>query len=281
MKKKSVFEIGMGSRKGYVSKFQEDESKTETKKNNKPTHKDLIFNKSAEKMDDLIDNCVSLTVTSPPYNVGKLSDSDLSDDDYWKLIEQCFKEVYRVTESGGRLVINVANLGRKPYIPFSNMFTQIMLDLGFLMRGEIIWQKSKGANANFAWGSWLSASNPVIRDIHEYCLVFSKDGMSKGVKGVSTLEKEEFMDSTLSIWNINPARAKKIGHPAPFPIELAERFINLYSYEKDLVLDPFIGSGTTAIAAQKLNRHYVGYEINDEYCELAETRIKESNTLAT
>ena len=281
MKKKSVFEIGMGSRKGYVSKFQEDESKTEIKKNNKPTHKDLIFNKSAEKMDDLIDNCVSLTVTSPPYNVGKLSDSDLSDDDYWKLIEQCFKEVYRVTESGGRLVINVANLGRKPYIPFSNMFTQIMLDLGFLMRGEIIWQKSKGANANFAWGSWLSASNPVIRDIHEYCLVFSKDGMSKGVKGVSTLEKEEFMDSTLSIWNINPARAKKIGHPAPFPVELAERFINLYSYEKDLILDPFIGSGTTAIAAQKLNRHYIGYEINDEYCKLAKTRIIESNKLAT
>ena len=281
MKKKSVFETGMGSRKGYVSKFQVDESKTEIKKNNESTHKDLIFNKSAEKMDDLIDNCVSLTVTSPPYNVGKLSDSDLSDDDYWKLIEQCFKEVYRVTESGGRLVINVANLGRKPYIPFSNMFTQIMLDLGFLMRGEIIWQKSKGANANFAWGSWLSASNPVIRDIHEYCLVFSKDGMSKGVKGVSTLEKEEFMDSTLSIWNINPARAKKIGHPAPFPIELAERFINLYSYEKDLVLDPFIGSRTTAIAAQKLNRHNVGYEINDEYCELAETRIKETNKLAT
>ena len=281
MKKKSVFEIGMGSRKGYVSKFQADESKTEIKKNNDSNKKDLIFNKSAEKMDDLVDNCVSLTVTSPPYNVGKLSDSDLSDDDYWKLIEQCFKEVYRVTESGGRLVINVANLGRKPYIPFSNMFTQIMLDLGFLMRGEIIWQKSKGANANFAWGSWLSASNPVIRDIHEYCLVFSKDGMSKGVKGVSTLEKEEFMDSTLSIWNVNPARAKKIGHPAPFPVELAERFINLYSYEKDLILDPFIGSGTTAIAAQKLNRHYVGYEINDKYCELAETRIKESNKLAT
>ena len=281
MKKKSVFETGMGSRKGYVSKFQVDESKTEIKKNNESTHKDLIFNKSAEKMDDLIDNCVSLTVTSPPYNVGKLSDSDLSDDDYWKLIEQCFKEVYRVTESGGRLVINVANLGRKPYIPFSNMFTQIMLDLGFLMRGEIIWQKSKGANANFAWGSWLSASNPVIRDIHEYCLVFSKDGMSKGVKGVSTLEKEEFMDSTLSIWNINPARAKKIGDPAPFPVELAERFINLYSYEKDLILDPFIGSGTTAIAAQKLNRHYIGYEINDEYCKLAKTRIIESNKLAT
>jgi site-specific DNA-methyltransferase (adenine-specific) len=275
MSKKSVFETGMGSRKGYVSKFQTDISKTDVEKNKKTNKKNIIFNKSAEKMDDLIDNCVSLTVTSPPYNVGKLSDNNLSDEDYWKLMRQCFKEVYRVTESGGRLVLNVANLGRKPYIPFSNMFTDLMLDLGFLMRGEIIWQKSKGANANFAWGSWLSASNPVIRDIHEYCLVFSKEGMSKGSKGKSTIEKDEFMESTLSIWNINPARAKKIGHPAPFPVELAERFINLYSYEKDLILDPFIGSGTTALAASKLKRSYIGYEVNAEYCKLAEKRLAE------
>ena len=275
MSKKSVFETGMGSRKGYVSKFQTDMSKTDVEKNKKTNKKNIIFNKSAERMDDLIDNCVSLTVTSPPYNVGKLSDNNLSDEDYWKLMRQCFKEVYRVTESGGRLVLNVANLGRKPYIPFSNMFTDLMLDLGFLMRGEIIWQKSKGANANFAWGSWLSASNPVIRDIHEYCLVFSKEGMSKGSKGKSTIEKDEFMESTLSIWNINPARAKKIGHPAPFPVELAERFINLYSYEKDLILDPFIGSGTTALAASKLKRSYIGYEVNAEYCKLAEKRLAE------
>ena len=275
MSKKSVFETGMGSRKGYVSKFQTDMSKTDVEKNKKTKKKNIIFNKSAENMDDLIDNCISLTVTSPPYNVGKLSDNNLSDEDYWKLMRQCFKEVYRVTESGGRLVLNVANLGRKPYIPFSNMFTDLMLDLGFLMRGEIIWQKSKGANANFAWGSWLSASNPVIRDIHEYCLVFSKEGMSKGSKGKSTIEKDEFMESTLSIWNINPARAKKIGHPAPFPVELAERFINLYSYEKDLILDPFIGSGTTALAASKLKRNYIGYEVNAEYCKLAEKRLAE------
>ena len=276
MGRKSVYEEGMGSRKGFVSRFQVDESETEIKKNNKSEIKNLIFNKTSESMDDLVDNCVALTVTSPPYNVGKLSDSNLEDGEYWKLIEKCFEEVYRVTESGGRLVINVANLGRKPYIPFSNMFTEIMLNLGFIMRGEIIWQKSKGANANFAWGSWLSASNPVIRDIHEYCLVFSKDGMSKGVKGKSTLEKDEFMESTLSIWNINPARAKKIGHPAPFPEELVKRFINLYSYEQDLILDPFIGSGTTAIAAKNLNRNYIGYDINENYCDLANKRI--SNT---
>ena len=276
MGRKSVYEEGMGSRKGFVSRFQVDESKTEIKKNNKSEIKNLIFNKTSENMDDLVDNCVALTVTSPPYNVGKLSDSNLEDDEYWKLIKKCFGEVYRVTESGGRLVVNVANLGRKPYIPFSNMFTEVMLNLGFIMRGEIIWQKSKGANANFAWGSWLSASNPVIRDIHEYCLVFSKDGMSKGIKGKSTLEKEEFMDSTLSIWNINPARAKKIGHPAPFPEELVKRFINLYSYEKDLILDPFIGSGTTAIAAKNSNRNYIGYEINQNYCDLANKRINNS-----
>lgn len=275
MDKKSVFKTGMGSRKGYVSKFQTDLSETDVNKNKKTNHENIIFNKSAEKMDDLIDNCISLTVTSPPYNIGKLSDNDLSDEAYWKLMKQCFQEVYRVTESGGRLVINVANLGRKPYIPFSNMFTDLMVELGFLMRGEIIWQKSKGANANFAWGSWLSASNPVIRDIHEYCLVFSKEGMSKGSKGKSTIEKDEFMESTLSIWNINPARAKKIGHPAPFPVELAERFINLYSYEKDLILDPFIGSGSTAIAATNLKRSYIGYEISSEYCELAEKRLSE------
>ena len=147
--------------------------------NNISKIRNKIFNKSSENMSELVDNCISLTVTSPPYNVGKLSDLDLDDKKYWKMMKSCFEEVYRVTESGGRLVVNVANLGRKPYIPFSNQFTELLLNLGFIMRGEIIWQKSKGANANFAWGSWLSASNPVIRDLHEYCLVFSKESMNR------------------------------------------------------------------------------------------------------
>ena len=190
-------------------------------------------------------------------------------------MQKCFQEVYRVTESGGRLVVNVANLGRKPYIPFSNQFTDMLIKLGFIMRGEIIWQKSKGANANFAWGSWLSASNPVIRDLHEYCLIFSKESLNRNKDGESTIDKEEFMDSTLSIWNILPAKAKKVGHPAPFPEELVDRFINLYSYKKELILDPFMGSGTTALAAINSDRKYVGYEVNKEYCELAAIRIKD------
>ena len=274
MKKTSYFKIGSGSRKGFVSEFQDKELKETINQNKISKLRNQIITKSSENMNELIDNCISLTVTSPPYNIGKDSDEDLSDDEYWKMITKVFEEVYRVTESGGRLVVNVANLGRKPYIPFSKYFIEIILEIGFLMRGEIIWQKSKGANANFAWGSWLSPSNPVIRDIHEYCLVFSKDSMKNSTKGEPTIEKEEFMESTLSIWNISPARARKIGHPAPFPVELAKRFINLYSFKNDLILDPFIGSGSTAIAAKLLDRDYIGYELNPEYVEIAKNRLK-------
>ena len=273
MSKESVFKEGSGSRKGFVSKFQTENNLDVQTENNISKIRNKIFNKSSENMSELVDNCISLTVTSPPYNVGKLSDLDLDDKKYWKMMKSCFEEVYRVTESGGRLVVNVANLGRKPYIPFSNQFTELLLNLGFIMRGEIIWQKSKGANANFAWGSWLSASNPVIRDLHEYCLVFSKESMNRNKEGESTIEKEEFMDSTLSIWNILPAKAKKIGHPAPFPEELVERFINLYSYKNEIILDPFFGSGTTGLSAKNLERDYIGYEVNSDYCDLAKKRI--------
>jgi len=275
MKKNSFFKSGSGSRKAFVSSFQnKQELKEKHQENNVSLIKNKIFNKSSEDMNELVDNCVSLTVTSPPYNIGKDSDLELNDEEYWKMINKVFSETYRVTKSGGRLVVNVANLGRKPYIPFSKYFTEALNEIGFIMRGEIIWQKSKGANANFAWGSWLSASNPVIRDIHEYCLVFSKDSMKNSSGGKSTIEKDEFMESTLSIWNITPEKAKKIGHPAPFPVELPKKFINLYSFKDDLILDPFIGSGTTAIASKLLKRKYVGYEINKNYIEIANNRLK-------
>ncbi len=275
MKKNSFFKSGSGSRKAFVSSFQnKQELKEKHQENNVSLIKNKIFNKSSEDMNELVDNCVSLTVTSPPYNIGKDSDLELNDEEYWKMINKVFSETYRVTKSGGRLVVNVANLGRKPYIPFSKYFTEALNEIGFIMRGEIIWQKSKGANANFAWGSWLSASNPVIRDIHEYCLVFSKDSMKNSSGGKSTIEKDEFMESTLSIWNITPEKAKKIGHPAPFPVELPKKFINLYSFKDDLILDPFIGSGTTAVASSLLKRKYVGYEINKNYIEIANNRLK-------
>lgn len=234
-----------------------------------------IFCSSSENMKELQDNSVHLMITSPPYNVGKEYDKDLSMEEYLALLKNVFKEVKRVLVTGGRVCINVANLGRKPYIPLHSAIIQIMTELGFLMRGEIIWDKSASAGTSTAWGSWKSAKNPILRDVHEYILIFSKDNYSRLNKKIDTINKEEFMEFTKSIWAFPATSAKKIGHPAPFPEELPRRLIELYSFEGDVILDPFIGSGQTAIASIKAKRNYVGYDINKQYCELAEKRIKE------
>jgi site-specific DNA-methyltransferase (adenine-specific) len=230
---------------------------------------------TAENMKELPDNSVHLMITSPPYNVSKEYDKDLSFNEYLQLLEKAFRETYRVLVNGGRACVNVANLGRKPYIPLSDYISKMMIDIGFNMRGEIIWNKAASASPSTAWGSWQSAANPILRDIHEYILVFSK-GDYKREKGAkeNTISKEQFMEWTKSIWTMNAESAKRIGHPAPFPEELPYRLIQLYSFKGDIVLDPFMGSGTTAVASLKSDRKFVGYEINKEYIELAEKRIE-------
>jgi len=237
---------------------------------------DKIFCKSSERMDELPDNSVHLMVTSPPYNVGKEYDKGLTLDEYKTLLRNVFKEVYRVLVPGGRACVNVANLGRKPYIPLDTFATQIMLDIGFLMRGEIIWDKGSSAAASTAWGSWRSASNPTLRDTHEYIVIFSKDTFKrpepKGRK--STITKEEFLEWTKSVWSFPAESATRVGHPAPFPVDLPLRLIKLYTFEGEVVLDPFIGSGTTAIACLRTNRHFVGYDIEKQYVDKANTRIQ-------
>lgn len=230
---------------------------------------------SAENMKELPNNSVHLMITSPPYNVSKEYDDDLSLYEYLELLEDSFKETYRVLVNGGRACINVANLGRKPYIPLSDYISKIMLDIGFNMRGEIIWNKAASASPSTAWGSWLSAANPILRDIHEYILVFSKGDYNRMSKGKhNTITKVQFMEWTKSIWTMNAESAKRIGHPAPFPEELPYRLIQLYSFKDDIILDPFIGSGTTAVSALKSDRKFVGYDISKEYIELAEKRIE-------
>jgi site-specific DNA-methyltransferase (adenine-specific) len=150
-----------------------------------------------------------------------------------------------------------------------------MIDIGFNMRGEIIWNKAGSASPSTAWGSWMSAANPILRDIHEYILIFSKGDYKRESNGKkSTITKEQFMELTKSIWIMNAESARRVGHPAPFPEELPNRLIQLYSFEGDIILDPFIGSGTTAVAALKSGRRYVGYEISKEYIDLAEKRIE-------
>ena len=227
-------------------------------------------------MNSIPDDSIHLMITSPPYNVSKEYDEDLSLDEYLSLLKKVFTETYRVLACGGRACINIANIGRKPYIPLSSYISIMMMEIGFNMRGEIIWNKAAGASPSTAWGSWQSASNPTLRDIHEYILIFSK-GEYKREKNnkENTIEREDFIAWTKSIWTFNTESAKRIGHPAPFPIELPYRLIQLYSFKDDIILDPFIGSGTTAIAALKSKRHYIGYETNKDYILLAKKRIED------
>lgn len=247
----------------------------------RPELLDTIINSSSESMAQLPDNSVQLVVTSPPYNVGKDYDTDLTLEEYLAFLKRVWAETYRVLVPGGRACINVANLGRKPYIPLHVFIVRDMLDLRFLMRGEIIWDKGASASASTAWGSWQSAANPTLRDIHEYILVFSKGTFqrkradSDGDGRKDTISKGQFLEYTKSVWSFSAESARKIGHPAPFPIELPYRLIELYTFHGDTVLDPFMGSGQTALAALKAGRHFVGYETNSAYLKLAQKRIAE------
>jgi len=236
----------------------------------------LIIN-SSENMKEIPDNSLHLMITSPPYNASKEYDKDLSLDEYLDMLRRVFSETYRVLVNGGRACVNIANLGRKPYIPLSDYVSKMMIDIGFNMRGEIIWNKAASASPSTAWGSWQSAANPILRDVHEYILVFSKGEYrrKRTPDKKNTITKEQFMEWTKSIWTMNAESAKRIGHPAPFPVELPYRLIQLYSFENDIILDPFIGSGTTAIAAIQSNRFYIGYDTEEKYIKLAENRIAE------
>lgn len=240
---------------------------------------------SAENMSMIPDNSLHLMITSPPYNVSKEYDEDLSLSEYLGMLKKVFTETYRVLVNGGRTCINVANLGRKPYIPLSDYISKMMIEIGFNMRGEIIWNKAASASPSTAWGSWMSASNPTLRDIHEYILVFSKGDYKRhrNKKEIeikqNTIAREDFMEWTKSIWTFKAESAKRIGHPAPFPIDLPYRLIQLYSFKTDIILDPFMGSGTTAIAALKDNRKYVGFEINKDYIKLTNKRVLPYNNM--
>ena len=234
------------------------------------------------------DNCVHLVVTSPPYNASKEYDEDLSLSDYLKMLHEVFSECYRVLTPGGRMVVNVANLGRKPYIPLSSHINIIMHEIGFLMRGEVIWDKSASAGSSCAWGSFKSASNPCLRDIHEYLLIFSKGNYklprtkAERENGrIDSIEKEDFISQTKSIWSFPTERASRVNHPAPFPVDLPRKCIEMFTFEGDVVLDPFLGSGTTAVASKLTGRKYIGVDLSEEYCNIAEQRVESTLSRST
>lgn len=250
----------------------------------------------ARHMDDsgfIADNSVALVVTSPPYFAGKEYETAVGEGHvpadyvaYLAMLEAVFAECVRKLEPGGRIAVNVANLGRRPYRSLSADVIGILQDrLGLLLRGEVIWRKAEGAGGNCAWGSFQRPANPVLRDLTERVIIASKgrfdralspaERTARGLPSRGTANADEFMDATIDVWEISAESATRVGHPAPFPVELPERLIDLYTYQGDLVLDPFMGSGTTAVAAIRTGRYYVGFDTDGSYVDVANERIAE------
>lgn len=258
-----------------------------------PVIVDRIFCGDAAAMNgaQVTDKSVALVVTSPPYFAGKEYEQEMGQGhvpstyvDYLAMLHDVLAVCADKLEPGGRMAINVANLGRKPYRSLSSDVISILQDdLGLLIRGEIVWRKARGAGGSCAWGSFRSPANPVLRDLTERVVVASKGRFDRalsrsrraetGLPHEATIGRDEFLDATLDVWEIRPESASRVGHPAPFPIDLPRRLIELYTYRGDLVLDPFIGSGTTALAAVATGRHYLGFDTDPAYVALAEERI--------
>lgn len=253
---------------------------------------DRVVHGSSTDMADVADGSVALVVTSPPYFAGKAYETELDAEhvpatylEYLQMLRDVFAECVRTLEPGGRIAVNVANLGRRPYRNLAADVTAILQDdLRLLLRGEVIWVKQRGASGSCAWGSFQRATNPVLRDLTERVIIASKGRFdrplstdaraARGLPHESTIFRDEFMDATLDMWEIPPESATRVGHPAPFPVALPERLIHLYTYKGDLVLDPFMGSGTTAVAALRSQRHFVGYDTDAAYVERATERIE-------
>jgi site-specific DNA-methyltransferase (adenine-specific) len=244
----------------------------------------------ARDMHDVPDNSVALVVTSPPYFAGKEYEEALghgavpaSYAEFLGMLRDVFTECRRVLEPGGRIAVNVANLGRKPYRSLSADVVTILQDLKLLLRGEVIWQKAEGASGNCAWGSFRSATNPVLRDLTERVVIASKGRFDRarspqqrkaaGLPHESTLSSDEFMTATLDLWHFDPESARRVSHPAPFPVELPERLINLYTYKGDVVLDPFMGSGSALVAAVRTGRRPLGFDTDPAYVDIARERV--------
>ncbi len=251
---------------------------------------DVIYKHDARAMTYVASNSVALVATSPPYFAGKQYEESLGVDgvpatyfEYLELLHDVFDECKRVLEPGGRLAVNVANLGRRPFRSLAADVTGILQDLGLLLRGEVIWWKGRAAGGSCAWGTFQQPANPVLRDITERVVIASKGRFDRaltplqrakrGLPSTATISRDEFLEATTDLWEIPPESATKVGHPAPFPVELPRRLIELYTYEGDVILDPFMGSGSTAVAAVQTCRHYIGFDTDEGYVQTTARRI--------
>ncbi len=238
----------------------------------------LIINDSVFKTDAIKPKSIDLIVTSPPYNVDikyNSHDDQLTYDDYKEFSKKWMRLCYNWLKDDGRFCLNIPldkNKGGQQSVGAD--LTTIAKKLKFKYHSTIIWNEGN-ISRRTAWGSFKSASAPYVIAPVELIVVFYKKEWKKtsGSKE-STIEKKDFMDWTNGLWTFSGESKKKIGHPAPFPVELPKRCIQLFSFKGDTVLDPFLGSGSTLVASYLLNRKGIGIEIDTRYCEIALERLK-------
>lgn len=224
---------------------------------------------------------IDLIVTSPPYNVDIQYNShrdDISYPEYLDFTRAWLEKCYQFLREDGRICLNIPldkNKGGQQSVGAD--ITTIAKQIGYQYHSTIIWNEGN-ISRRTAWGSWMSASAPfVIAPVELIVVLYKKRWRKTSGSGISDITREEFMQWTNGVWVFSGESKKKIGHPAPFPIELPRRCIKLFSFVGDTVLDPFAGSGTTLIAAALLNRKGIGVEIDPYYCELAKKRILSSS----
>ncbi|CAN5543162.1 hypothetical protein BH20ACT2_BH20ACT2_05410 [soil metagenome] len=276
---------------GFYERFVAPEISDDTTVT-RPTSVDVVYEHDARDMSKVESGSTALVVTSPPYFAGKEYEQTLGENgvpgtyfDYLALLRDVFGECKRVLEPGGRIAVNVANLGRRPYRSLAGDVTEILQDLGLLLRGEVIWWKGRAAGGSCAWGSFQRPANPVLRDVTERIVIASKGRFDRAVKpevrqdrglpSTTTISRDEFLEATTDLWEIAPESATRVGHPAPFPVALPKRLIEVFTYEGDVVLDPFMGSGSTAVAALRTGRHFIGFDTDRSYIARANERIAE------
>ena len=237
----------------------------------------IICGDSQAFLSKLPDNCVDVVFTSPPYNFG-LDYASTADDKHWETyfekLFNIFSECVRVLKYGGRAMINVQPLF-SDYIPTHHIISNFFMNEKMIWKGEILWEKNNYNCKYTAWGSWKSPSNPYLKYTWEFLEIFCKGDLKKAGNSVQAdISADDFKKWTVGKWSIAPERnMKEFDHPAMFPEELVQRALQLFSFENDLVLDPFNGAGTTTYVAKKLNRRFLGIDISDKYCKTAENRI--------
>lgn len=240
----------------------------------------IYYESNLDTLDRMKDDFIDLTVTSPPYNVDlgnnkyNKNSYDLYNDnkdhqEYISWLKTIFSKIYQKTKKGGRCVINIGD-GKNGAVPTHSDIIQMMVDIGWIPMVTIIWDKNN-VSSRTAWGSFKSPSFPTP---FEYILAFAKENKKLQTKGETDLTNEEFVTWSLAKWTFTGENLKKVGHPAAFPIELPIRCLKMFSWVGSVIYDPFMGSGSTAIAAIRTNRNYIGSEISKDYVDLSEKRIQ-------